>query len=265
MAAAITSTRALLRPRGRPARLLCTAPTAAQLLASSQRLTDALASPPVVAQLEHVRDRGDALTKWVTCNMQLTQQAAVACQGLPSFGPDPTSVGRYLELLLGGAEPADADDASREALREHHRVRWSMLLNSAFRCELGPRRDREEARGIVIGMVDALQAPGFLSKVSDLMRGELMGQLSPMEKQQAVARLMIMQQKEAIVPFGYDSSDQGYAQAQAALQEHALDAVIQGSIMHVTQRVYLSAGIDMQELMRTLSGGAGTPAPLPSV
>ena len=67
---------------------------------------------------------------------------------------------------------------------------------------------------------------------------------------------MIIKPKEAIQACGFASSDEGYAQAQAALQTYALDAVIQGAMMHATQRVYVSAGIDMQELMSHLSRGA---------
>jgi hypothetical protein len=230
-------------------------PSAAELLASSKELVAALDAPHVVQQLSNARAGGDTLVKWVTCNMMLTQQAAMLAQKLPGLGATNEGVSAFLELLLGGAEAVGADASTASELRAHNRERWSVLLKHGFGCELGPPLDLAGARALAIGIVDAMQDRAFMRKVSELMRGELMAQLSPVEKQQAVTRLMIIKQKEAIVPFGFGSSDEGYAQAQAALQTFALDAVIQGAMMHITQRVYLSAGIDFAELMSHLSKG----------
>jgi hypothetical protein len=234
--------------------------TAAELLAASTELTAALKGPHVVQQLGAARAGGDTLVKWVSCNMALTQQAAVVAGRVPGLGATNEGVSTLLGLLLGGGADALGADASTEAtLRTHNRERWAVLLREGFGCEVGPELELPRARALAIAIVDAMQAPAFVRKVSELMRGELMGALSALEKQQAVTRLMIIKQKEAIRPFGFAASDEGYAQAQAALQTYALDAVIQGAMMHATQRVYVAAGIDMQELMGHLSRG-GAPA-----
>ena len=226
---------------------------ATEVLAASADLTRALEAPQVTQQLAAARAGGDTLVKWVTCNMMLTSQLVAMAQRLPDLGGGNEAISHLLDLLHAGpavAESADAADATLAALREQTRARWALLLRHGFGCELGPDLELSRARELAIALVDAYQAPTFLRKVSELMRGELMGALSDLEKQQAVTRLMILRQKEAAVPFGYSSSDEGYAQAQAALQVYVTDAVIHGSIMQGTQRVYLTAGIDMNKVMQ---------------
>lgn len=187
--------------------------------------------------------------------MMLTSQLVAVAQRLPGLGGGNEAISLLLDLLHGGpsaAESTGADEGTLAALRQHTLARWTLLLQHGFGCELGPDLDLPQARALAIGVVDAYQAPPFLRKVSELMRGELMAALSDVEKQQAVTRLMILRQKEAAVPFGYTSSDEGYAQAQAALQTYVTDAVIHGSIMQATQRVYLAAGIDMNRVMQQM-------------
>lgn len=230
--------------------------TSAQVLETSAELTRALEAPQITQQLAAARGGGDTLVKWVTCNMMLTSQLVALAQKTPGLGGGNEAISLLLDLLHGGpsaAESTGADEGTLATLRKHTLARWSLLLQHGFGCELGPDLELGKARELAIGIVDAYQAPPFLRKVSALMRGELMGALSDLEKQQAVTRLMILRQKEAAaVLFGYTSSDEGYAQAQAALQTYVTDAVIHGSIMQATQRVYLTAGIDMQRVMQQL-------------
>lgn len=229
--------------------------SSAQVLAASAELTRALEAPQITQQLAAARNGGDTLVKWVTCNMMLTSQLVALAQKTPGLGGSNEAISHLLDLLHGGpsaAESTGADEGMLSTLRKDTLARWSLLLQHGFGCELGPDLALDKARELAIGIVDAYQAPPFLRKVSALMRGELMSALSDLEKQQAVTRLMILRQKEAAVPFGYTSTDEGYAQAQAALQTYVTDAVIHGSIMQATQRVYLTAGIDMQRVMQQL-------------
>jgi hypothetical protein len=228
-------------------------PSAAELLATSAELTKALEAPPLAQQLAAARGGGDTLVKWVTCNMVLTQQIVTLAQGMPQLGEGNEGIALLLDLLHAGpaaSEAAGADASTLDTLHRHGRERWGVLLRHGFGCELGPEVDLAGARALAIGVVDAFQSHSFLRKVSELMRGELMAQLSDLEKQQAVTRLMIIKQKEAAVLFGYASSDEGYAQSQAALQVFVTDAVIQGALMQATQRVLVTAGIDMQRVMQ---------------
>jgi len=191
--------------------------------------------------------------KWISCNVVLTQQIIALAQRMPQLGDG--GIALLLDLLHAGPGASScvgADASTLEALRRQVRVRWGVLLRHGFGCELGTDLDLESARALAIGVVDHFQSHGFLRKVSELMRGELMAQLSDVEKQQAVTRLMIIKQKEAAVLFGYASSDEGYAQSQAELQMYATDAVIQGAMMQATQRVLVTAGIDMQRLMQQM-------------
>lgn len=247
--------RALARSVARPAalarRALSTAPTLSleQALTSNHLIIGELESSAAQQQLSTVRLNGDTLAKWQHTNAVLVH-ATLKVLPQVGFAADAAGLQAYSEAF---AERMRNDEPeARATLRELNEAKWKVLLRDAFGCEPAPPLGLPKARELAIAMVDALQDEALLKQVEEA-RGGLAARLSEAERQTMVARALVSVQSEVVQKHGFEG-DQGYAQAQVCLMEHAGDAVVTASIAAATTNLYARAGINLQEALRQATG-----------
>ena len=69
-----------------------------------------------------------------------------------------------------------------------------------------------------------------------------------------VARALVGVQQEVLAKHGY-AGEQGFAQANVCLMQHAADAVVSASVAHATNTLYARAGINLAEVVQRATAG----------
>ena len=221
-----------------------------QALTSNHLILSELEAPMMVQQLESVRASGDILAKWQATNGVLMH---ATLRALPSLGFTSDAQGlqtyseAFAECLRNGTE------AEQSTLRGLNDSKWKVLLKHAFGCEPAEPISLAKAREIAIDMVDALQDATLIKQVEDAKSG-LAARLSEAERQHMVAKALVGVQADVVSKHGF-SGDAGYAQAQVCLMEYASDAVVTASIAAATTNIYSRAGINLQEALKSATGG----------
>ena len=226
--------------------------TLEQALTSNHLVLSELEAPAMKQQLEAVRANGDILAKWQATNGVLVH---ATLRTLPQLGysADANGLQAYSDAF---AECLRNDSPEvRSTLRGLNESKWRVLLKHAFGCEPAPPLSLTQARTIAIDMVDALQDDALLKQVEEAKSG-LAARLPEAERQHMVARALVSVQSEVVSKHGF-TGDEGYAQAQVCLMEHAADAVVTASIAAATSNIYARAGINLQEALRNATGGNG--------
>lgn len=218
--------------------------TLEQALTSNHLIIGELESAAAQQQLSGVQAQTDLLAKWQHTNAVLVH-ATLRVLPQVGFSPDGPGLQGYTEAV-GERTRTEAPEA-QTTLRELNDSKWKILLKTAFGCEPAAPLALSQVRELAIAMVDALQDPALLRQVEEARSG-LAARLSEQERQTMVARAMVSVQAEVCAKHGF-AGDEGYAQAQVCIMEHATDAVVTGSIAAATTNFYARAGINLQQAL----------------
>ena len=203
-----------------------------------------------MAQLSAVRNAPDTLTKWQQANATLVQ-ATVQVIPQVGFSQDIQGLQAYTEAFA--THMRDEQPETRKALEQINEQKWSVLLKHAFDCEPAPPIGLTEARTLAIALVDGLQDATLLRQVEEMKSG-LASRMGEQEQHAMVARALIGVQQEVLEQHGY-KGEQGFAQANVCLMQHAADAVVSASVAHATNTLYARAGINLAEVMQRATAG----------
>ena len=219
-------------------------------MTSSHLVLEALSSPAAVQQLSTLKAAPDTLTKWQQTNAMLVQATLHVIPQI-GFTADLPGLQAYTEAF---AEQMRSDQPeTRKALQELNSQKWGVLLKHVFDCEPAPSMSLADARAIAIALVDAMQDPTLLKQVGEARTG-LAARMSEQEQHAMVARALVGVQQEVLAKHGY-AGEQGFAQANVCLMQHAADAVVSASVAHATNTLYARAGINLAEVMQRATAG----------
>mmetsp|Transcript_28000 Transcript_28000/g.69558 ORF Transcript_28000/g.69558 Transcript_28000/m.69558 type:complete len:252 (+) Transcript_28000:1-756(+) len=225
--------------------------TLEQALTSSHMIHSAIESPPALQLLRAARERTDAAEKWQLVNqvlIQATLQVSTSL-GFPASAQGFEAYTRAFSDLLR----TDSDEA-RRALQQTVDARWAMLLRHGYGCDPAPPLTLQQARALVIDLVDSLQEPELLRQLDGSSAG-LTGRLSTEERQTMVGRILVQEQMKVLGTHGFRGAE-GFAQAQVCLMAHASDAVVTAALASAMQNLYARAGIDLMAALRQATTAA---------